>query len=363
MQLIKHPTRFVARQIAALAVLALPAMATAEVFPLPAADQQVVGSVVTIRSIAADTLVDIARRHGLGYNDLVRANPDVDPWLPGEDTEIILPTRFVLPETPRTGVVLNLPEYRLYYYPPVEAGERAVVHTYPISIGRMDWETPLGQTRVIAKAVRPSWYPPASIRKEHAEAGDPLPSVVPPGPANPLGEYAMRLGLPGYLIHGTNRPAGVGMRVTHGCIRMFPEDIEVLFAMLPVNTPVRIVNQPVKFGWLDGELFMEAHEVLAAATPLPVERPQDEAQVDMDDAAEAVAEMAKNAALDGDDAAPRAVPGPLTLMTRAFVDAPGSDAADADWPLMEQVFVDSRGIPVRVGAKREQQPVLSVDAR
>ena len=343
--------------LAFLAVSGLSGVARGEVFPLPAANQHVIGSVTTVTSIAADTLVDIARRHGLGYNDLVRANPGVDPWLPGEGTEITLPTRFVLPDAPRTGVVLNLPEYRMYYYPPAKPGERAVVHTYPISIGRMDWETPLGATRVVAKSVRPSWYPPASIRQEHAEAGDPLPAVVPPGPDNPLGEFAMRLGLPGYLIHGTNRPAGVGMRVTHGCIRMFPEDIAVLFSMLPVNAPVRIVNQPIKFGWLDGELYMEAHEVLATATPARLERPDEPQPLD-DDALQVA---------DGEEipaAAPAEPAGVLTMMTRAFVDATTSRTADADWPLMERVFADSRGIPVRVGAQRaDDGEVLSVDAR
>ena len=248
-----------------LAGLLAAASARAEIFYLPPPAESVIGAVSTVRSMAEDTLVDIARRHGLGYTDIVRANPDVDPWLPGEGTEIVLPTRFVLPDAPRVGLVLNLAEYRMYYFPRPRAGEPAVVHTYPISIGRMDWETPLGRTRVIAKNVRPAWYPPESIRQEHLENGDPLPRVVPPGPDNPLGEFAMRLGLPGYLIHGTNRPAGVGMRVTHGCVRMFPEDIEVLFGEIAVDTPVRIVNQPVKFGWQDDRLFLEVHETLESS--------------------------------------------------------------------------------------------------
>ena len=143
--------------------------------------------------------------------------------------------------------------------------------TYPISIGRMDWATPLGRTRVVAKARNPSWYVPESIRAEHAAAGDPLPRIVPPGPKNPLGTRAMRLGIPGYLIHGTNRPAGVGMRVTHGCIRMFPEDIGFLFDEIAVNTPVRIINEPVKIGWDGDEIVMEVHRTLeiGAAQPEP----------------------------------------------------------------------------------------------
>ena len=249
----------------AVATLGLSACLEAATYALPEAGDSIVGRVRQVQASADDTFVDLARRHGLGYTDLKRANPGVDPWLPGEGTVITLPTRFVLPDVPREGVVLNLAEYRMYYFPAAVDGVAREVHTFPISIGRMDWETPLGRTRVVAKAEQPNWYPPQSIREEHAEAGDPLPRVVPPGPDNPLGEHALRLGLPGYLIHGTNRPAGVGMRVTHGCIRMFPEDVAAVFAMVPVGTPVRIVNQPVKFGWRNDELFMEAHQVLASA--------------------------------------------------------------------------------------------------
>jgi L,D-transpeptidase ErfK/SrfK len=206
-------------------LLGAAAIARAEVYELPPPGNDVVGAVTTIEARQEDTLIDIGRRHGLGYEEIVRANPDVDVWLPGEGTRIVLPTRFVLPPGPRHGLVLNLPEYRLYYFPEPEPGKPALVMTYPISIGRMDWATPLGKTRVVSKVVKPSWYPPESVRKEHAADGRPLPRVVPPGPDNPLGAFAMRLGLPGYLIHGTNRPAGVGMRVSHGCIRMFPEVI------------------------------------------------------------------------------------------------------------------------------------------
>ena len=245
----------------------LPPTASAEVFELPPPGHDVIGALVTVKARHDDTLLDIARRHGLGYEDIVRANPDVDTWLPGEGTDVVLPTRYVLPPGPRRGVVLNLAEYRLYYFPEPAAGEPAVVMTYPISIGRMDWATPLGRTSVVAKARNPSWYVPDSIRAEHAEAGDPLPRIVPPGPDNPLGKHAMRLGLPGYLIHGTNRPAGVGMRVTHGCIRMFPEDIGFLFEKLPLKTPVRIINEPVKVGWAGEQLFVEVHRTLESAPP------------------------------------------------------------------------------------------------
>jgi len=211
-----------------------------------------------------DTLLDIARAHEVGYAEIVAANPGVDPWLPGEGTDIVLPTRHVLPDAPRTGLVLNLPEFRLYYYDGARRpGEPGQVSTYPVSIGDADWRTPLGLTRVVSKVKNPSWRPPASIRAEHARNGGALPAVVPPGPDNPLGEFALRLALPGYLIHGTNKPYGIGMRVTHGCVRLYPEHIARLYRELPVGTPVRIIDQPVKAGWDDGVLYLEVHPPLA----------------------------------------------------------------------------------------------------
>ncbi|MDG2271570.1 MAG: L,D-transpeptidase family protein [Halioglobus sp.] len=234
----------------------------AETFDLPSEHFGVIGSMRTVQSTYEDTLLDIARRANIGQNQMERVNPDVDRWMPGEGTVITIPSHFVLPRAQRKGVVLNLPEMRMYYFPPKKAGQPAQVQTYPISIGRMDWATPLGMTTIISKKKDPSWRPPESIRQEHAEKGDPLPRVVPAGPDNPLGAYAMRLGMPSYLIHGTNKPLGVGMRVSHGCIRMLPEDIEHLFAQLPVGTQVNIVNQPVKAGWYGGKLYLEVHPPL-----------------------------------------------------------------------------------------------------
>jgi L,D-transpeptidase ErfK/SrfK len=225
-------------------------------------DTRVVGRLQVVRASADDTFVDIARSYGLGYDELVQANPEVDPWLPGEGTPVILPTRFVLPAAPREGVVLNVASKRLFYYPPASNDQPRVVETFPIGIGREGWATPTGETVVVSKARDPVWFVPASIRKEHAEAGDPLPPQVPPGPDNPLGTRVLGLGLPGYLIHGTNKPAGVGMRVSHGCVRLFPEDIEYLFDELPIGTPVRIVNQPFLAAWQQGELLLEAHPPL-----------------------------------------------------------------------------------------------------
>ncbi|MBS1247263.1 MAG: hypothetical protein H6R48_52 [Proteobacteria bacterium] len=236
--------------------------AQATVYPLPPSGTDVIGQVKVMYATRDDTLLDIARRYSLGYDEMVHANPGVDRWAPGEGTPIVLPTRYILPDTPREGIVLNIAEMRVYYYPKANAGEERVVHTYPVSIGRMDWKTPMGLTKVVAKEVDPAWRPPATIKAEHAAEGDILPDVVPGGPDNPLGRYAMRLGVPGYLIHGTNKPFGIGMRVTHGCVRMYPEDIEHLFGMVPVGTPVRLVDQPVKVGRLNGQLMVESHAPL-----------------------------------------------------------------------------------------------------
>jgi lipoprotein-anchoring transpeptidase ErfK/SrfK len=207
------------------------------------ADGTVVGADAVIRSHYADTLPDIARRYSLGYEEIVHANPGVDVWLPGEGTPIVLPGRRVLPRGIRDGVVVNLAEHRLYYFPKPAKDEKPVVITYPVSIGKVGEDTPLGQSYITAKIKNPTWYPPASVRKEHAERGEPLPAAVGPGPDNPLGDYMMRLGFANgtYEIHGTNKPAAVGMANTNGCIGMYPEDMAALFAMVPVGTVVRFI--------------------------------------------------------------------------------------------------------------------------
>jgi len=241
----------------------IPQFVLAATYPINANDT-VLGEVQYVNAKHEDTFLDIGRAYSVGYEEMVAANPGVDPWLPGAGTRILIPSRYILPDAPREGVVVSLAEHRLYYFPKAKEGEQPVVVTYPISVGKMDWKTPLGLTRIVDKRTRPIWYPPESVRKEHAADGRPLPKAVPPGPDNPLGEYAMRLAIPGgaYLIHGTNRPAGVGMQVTHGCIRMYPEDIEQFFKMVAVNTPVRIIHQPYKMGWRGEQLFMEVHSPL-----------------------------------------------------------------------------------------------------
>jgi L,D-transpeptidase ErfK/SrfK len=246
--------------ICALALTgAKPALATTYTLSGPTDD--VVGQDKTVVTVYEDTLYDLARKFSLGSEELIRVNPGVDPWLPGAGKTLIVPDRHILPPGPREGIVVNLPEHRLYYYPKPKRGGPIQVITYPVSIGKMDWRTPLGLTHVTQKQKNPIWYPPESVRKEHAEAGDPLPAMVPSGPDNPLGLFAMRLaaGNGTYLIHGTNNPIAVGLAVTHGCIRMYPDDVEALFPLIAVGTQVRLINQPIKVAWVDGELLLEAH--------------------------------------------------------------------------------------------------------
>ncbi len=241
----------------------------AENFFLPSPTVTVVGESHWVRADRRETLLDVARRNGLGYSEMKQANPDVDMWVPEDGARVMLPTSFILPNARRRGVVVNIAEYRLYFYYQQDGQE--MVATFPISIGRMDWKTPLGDWKVTRKRTRPTWRPPKSIIAEYAADGEVLPRVVPPGPENPLGDYAINISAPGYLIHGTNRPRGVGMQVTHGCLRMLPEDIEWLFPQVPSGLPVTIVDQPVKIGWRDGRLYLEAHYALEAEAPEELE--------------------------------------------------------------------------------------------
>lgn len=205
-----------------------------------------------------DTLIDIAKRHNLGYLEMTRANPEVSIWVPGVGTEVTIPGRFILPNVERTGVVINIAELRLYYYPDVKNGETPRVETYPIGIGREGFDTPLGVTETTMNIKNPAWYPPESVKREAEARGETAPSVVPPGPDNPLGDHAIILGFDGYLIHGTNQPDGIGMRASRGCIRMLPDDIESIFDRIPAGTQVNIINQPIKIGWDNGQPLVQA---------------------------------------------------------------------------------------------------------
>lgn len=231
-------------------------------FLLSGSEQRVVGELQIIETGYDDTFVDIARAYNLGFDELVEANPQVDPWLPGEGTRVVLPTRFVLPDVEREGIVINVASKRLFFFPEADEDGAQAVITHPIGIGREGAATPTGVTTVTSKGRDPVWWPTASIRREYAAEGNPLPAQVMPGPDNPLGKYVLILGMPSYLIHGTNKPAGVGMRVSHGCVRLFPENIEALFELAPVGVKVTIVNQPYAVVWDEGQLLLEAHAPL-----------------------------------------------------------------------------------------------------
>jgi L,D-transpeptidase ErfK/SrfK len=222
----------------------------------------VVGTVQIVRARDEDTLSDIARRFNVGYEEIVNANPGVDPWLPKAGTEIVIPTAFVLPDTKREGIVINLPAMRLFYFPATKPGEPQRVITHPVGIGRVGWRTPEGKTKIVSKTEAPSWTPTPAIRKEHAADGDPLPKVVPPGPDNPMGTHALRLGWPEYAIHGTNKPPSIGLRGTHGCLRLYPEDVAGIYDAVPVGTSVTVVNQPFLVGWRGDTLVMQTYPVL-----------------------------------------------------------------------------------------------------
>jgi L,D-transpeptidase ErfK/SrfK len=254
-----------------LLLIAFVRPAAAATYPLPPPGSDVVGEAGIAVVQEGDTLIDLARRHDLGYNEIVSANPGVDPWLPPVGSEVILPTIHLLPSGPREGIIVNLAEMRLYYYPAPKKGEAPVVMTFPIGIGQEGWLTPLGITRIIQKVESPAWTVPDSIRAEHARDGDILPRVVPPGPDNPLGDYAMRLGWDSFLIHGTNKPYGVGMRVSHGCIRLYPEDIKALFERVPLSTPVWVIDQPFKLGRDRSLLVLEVHEPITEPGRPPVD--------------------------------------------------------------------------------------------
>jgi L,D-transpeptidase ErfK/SrfK len=226
-----------------------------EVLPYHEGDT-VLGTVGTYRVKARESLIEIARKFDLGYNEISDANPALDPFVPGTGASAKVATAWILPDTAmHDGIVINLAELRLYYY--YRVARRRFVRTYPIGIGSEGNDTPVGEYRIIEKIERPAWHVPESIRKEKPS----LPEVVPPGPRNPLGSHAMRLSLPTILIHGTDKPWGVGRRVSHGCIRLYPEDIPVLFGATPKGTKVSIVSQPVKAGMKDGRVYVEVHRV------------------------------------------------------------------------------------------------------
>ena len=273
-----------------------------------------------LRHIAAayeDTLLDIARANGLGYVEMIAANRGIDPWVPGESTPVVLPTAHILPDAEREGLVVNLAEHRLYYFGP--PGTEPV--TFPLGVGREGWSTPLGTTEIVRKKERPTWYPPESIRAKKPD----LPKVVPPGPHNPLGSHALYFDWPQYLIHGTNRPWGIGRRVSHGCIRLYPEDIVQLYELVPIGAPVQVISQAIKIGWYDGELYVEAHPEASQADEL-----------------ESTGQIRSVDARSRADALYR-----ITTLAGAAHDR-------LDWRLIRRAFDERSGIPVQVTVDRTE---------
>jgi L,D-transpeptidase ErfK/SrfK len=217
----------------------------------------VIGRLAVFRLENGDTLPDVARHFSLGINAISSSNPGVDVWVPAAGKRIVLPLSFILPDGPRKGIVINLASMRLFHFK--GDSKSLAVSTYPIGVGTTERPSPMGQMYVARKATRPTWYVPASIAEDHRKKGDPLPTKVLPGPQNPLGEYALYLSKAAYLIHGTNKPASIGLRATNGCIRLYPEDVKRLYETTPVKTPVCIVNQPYLIGRCNGVVYMEVH--------------------------------------------------------------------------------------------------------
>ena len=213
----------------------------------------IIGSNSTRIIAPGETLMELAVRSSIGFQTLQNANPEVDPWLPDEGTQVIIPGRAIFPDQLAPGLTINLAEMRIFYLPAsIKSQEPAF---FPLGIGREGWDTPEGQFSVILKKEAPLWRVPQSIREENPD----LPDFVPSGPNNPLGEYWLGLSAPGYGLHGTNRPFGVGRRISHGCIRLYDQDIETLFHSVDPGTPVRIVYQPIKVASFGRELFLEVH--------------------------------------------------------------------------------------------------------
>ncbi|MGB0719175.1 MAG: L,D-transpeptidase family protein [Bdellovibrionales bacterium] len=219
-------------------------------------DRPYIGETIEYKAHDEDTFVHLARDYNLGFVEMRAANPTVDPWLPGEGTKVILPTRHILPDVKQDGIVINLPEMRLYVF-----NGDAVPTTFPIGVGREGLTTPTGTTRIVRKQEGPTWRPTPRMLREDPS----LKPAYPPGPDNPMGTHAMYLGWPQYAIHGTNKPFGIGRRVSSGCIRMYPENIKQLFDMISVGTKVTVVNQPIKLAWIDDRLYLEAHPELEQA--------------------------------------------------------------------------------------------------
>src|SRR5579862_7373147 len=291
--------------LAGLLLIAGLAPAIGAEFPL-APNQAAVGAVQYRVTKDKDTLLDIAREYDVGFVQLMAANPGIDPWLPGKGKKVVIPSRYILPDAPRTGIVVNLAERRIFYFP---AGGTRVV-TYPAGIAVDDRTTPLGVTHVVLKEAAPVWIPPPSIRAEQPD----LPAAIGPGPDNPLGAFALRLGWTNYLIHGTNKPDSVGRNVSHGCLHLYPEDVAALFRAVPIGTPVRVVDEAAEIAWIDGRLYVEVHASKAQADEIDINHPMTPAL-------------------------------PQDLIARVAA-AAGESAVD--WDAVRRAGIERRGLPVPV---------------
>jgi L,D-transpeptidase ErfK/SrfK len=292
----------------------------AAVFALPPDSGSLIGQDQQIQSQASDTLLDIARKYSVGYWEIQEANPKVDMWLPGQGTQITIPGRFIVPPVQHRGIVVNLPQHRLFYFPPRRRHEQPIVITYPVSPGEGGWATPVGLTRIIRKVPHPVWIPTPSILKAHEAAGDPIPRIYPAGPDNPMGEWALETTLSHgeIYIHGTNNPMAIGMAVTHGCVRLYPEDIAALFPVVRVGTPVDIVNQPVLASLQDGQLYLEVHPPM--------------------------------------DSDHKPVPPDYQQISQIIDAAIGNNQVAVDWDKVRQVATLSNGIPELVGVQAFYNP-------
>ncbi len=295
----------------------------AAVFTLPPEGGSLIGQDQQIQSQASDTLLALARKYSVGYWEIQEANPKVDMWLPGQGTNITVPGRFIVPPVAHNGIVINLPQHRLFYFPKPRRHEQPIVITYPVSPGEGDFPTPVGVTRIVRKVPHPIWIPTAHILKAHEAAGDPIPRIWPAGPDNPMGEWALETTLSHgeIYIHGTNNPMAIGMSVTHGCVRLYPEDIAALFPVVRVGAAVTIVNEPVLASLQDGELYLEVHP---PTTSNHVPAPPDFARISQ------------------------------------IVDAAlGKSVVAIDWDKVRQVATQANGIPQLVGIQADYNPPAS----
>ncbi len=279
-----------------------------QAFGVKKAYPSMIGSLQWYTTTYEDSLVDLARKYGLGYTEIVSANPGVDPWVPGKDKNILLPTAHILPDGPREGILINLADQRLYFF----REDGRTVDSVPLGIGNAGWDTPKGRTKVVRKKKNPSWYVPKSVREEQPE----LPAIVQPGPDNPLGSYAVYLGWPAYLFHGTNKPFGVGRRVSHGCVRLYPEDISRLFPDIKIGTAVTVIDQPMKLARVGNQLMLEIH---------PNQEQSDE-----------VEQTGKHTSAK-----------PAEFEFR-IAEAAGDDTHRIDWEKAKQAAKERRGIPVPI---------------